>query len=76
MIKLNKRPSKHIITDTNPFSKGNLGEKVDGTTFLRIYTKVSTREICDYYGQNYDNIRHMKKFIKQLKNRYKNEGSI
>ena len=35
--------------------------------------KVSTREICDYYGQNYDNIRHMKKFIKQLKNRYKND---
>ena len=76
MIKLNKRPSKNIIPDTDPFSISNFGEKVDGTTFLRIYTKVSTREICDYYGQNYDNIRHMKKFIKQLKNRYKNEGSI
>ena len=76
MIKLNKRPSKNIVPDTDPFSISNFGEKVDGTTFLRIYTKVSTREICDYYGQNYDNIRHMKKFIKQLKNRYKNEGSI
>ena len=87
MIKLNKRPSKNIIPDTDPFSKGNLGQNAigdlpcgksvrDGSTFLRIYTKVSTREICDYYGQNYDNIRHMKKFIKQLKNRYKNEGSI
>ena len=38
--------------------------------------KVSAREICNYYGQNYDNIRHMKQFIKQLKNKYKNEGYI
>ena len=73
--KLNKRPSKNIVPDTNPFSIMNKSvEKVDGTTLLKIYTKVSTREICNYYGQNYDNVRHMKGFIKQLKNRYKNEG--
>ena len=35
--------------------------------------KVSARETCNYYGQNYDNIRHMKQFIKRLKTQYKNE---
>ena len=74
MSKLNKRPSKNIVPDTDPFSRNNFGQEVDGTTLLKIYTKVSTREICNYYGQNYDNVRHMKGFIKQLKNRYKNEG--
>jgi len=49
---------------------------VNPLDIFSLNSKVSTREICDYYGQNYDNIRHMKKFIKQLKNRYKNEGSI
>jgi len=36
--------------------------------------RTTVREICEYYGQYYDNVRHMKGFIKQLKNRYKNEG--
>ena len=72
--KLNKRPSKNIVPDTNPFSRNvPLCQALDGTTFLRIYNKVSAREICRYYGQDYDNIRHMKGFIKQLKNRYKDE---
>ena len=35
--------------------------------------RTTIREICEYYGQNYDNVKHMKEFIKNLKNRYNNE---
>ena len=35
--------------------------------------RTTVREICDYYGQHYDNVKHMKVFIKQLKKRYKDE---
>ena len=35
--------------------------------------RTTVREICDYYGQYYDNVKHMKEFIKQLKKRYKDE---
>jgi len=38
--------------------------------------RTTVREICNYYGQQYDNIKHMKEFIKQLKKRYKDEGCI
>mgnify|MGYP003982381339 CR=1 FL=1 len=33
--------------------------------------RTTVREICSYYGQNYDNVKHMKQFIKQLKKQYK-----
>ena len=35
--------------------------------------KMSDREIVEYYGQIWDNIKHMKKFIKELRNRYEEE---
>ena len=34
---------------------------------------MTTKEICNYYGQNYDNIKHMTGFIEILKKKYKNE---
>ena len=34
---------------------------------------MTTREICEYYGQDYDNVKHMTEFIKGLKERYKKE---
>jgi len=34
---------------------------------------MTTREICEYYGQNYNNVKHLTKFIRNLKTRYKNE---
>ena len=33
--------------------------------------RTTVKEICNYNGQNYDNVKHMKEFIKQLKKRYK-----
>ena len=33
----------------------------------------TVREIWEYYGQHYDNVKHMKEFIKQLKKRYKSD---
>ena len=38
--------------------------------------KMSDREIVEYYGQIWDNVKHMKKFIKELRNRYKEEEQI
>ena len=35
--------------------------------------KMSDREIVEYYGQIWDNVKHMKKFIKELRNRYEEE---
>ena len=35
--------------------------------------RTTVREICQYYGQQYDNVKHMKEFIKQLKKRYKSD---
>jgi len=32
--------------------------------------RTTIREICEHYGQIYDNVKHMKEFIKTLKNRY------
>ena len=37
---------------------------------------MSDREIVEYYGQIWDNVKHMKKFIKELRNRYKEEEQI
>ncbi len=34
---------------------------------------MTTREICEYYGQDYDNVKHMTNFLKRLKERYKKE---
>ena len=34
---------------------------------------MSDREIVEYYGQIWDNVKHMKKFIKELRNRYEEE---
>lgn len=36
--------------------------------------RTTVREICNYYGLYYDNVKHMKEFIKQLKKQYKYEG--
>ena len=38
--------------------------------------RTTIREICEYYGQNYDNVKHMKEFIKNLKNRYNLKDDI
>ena len=35
--------------------------------------RTTVREICEHYGQYYDNVKQMKQFIKQLKKRYKDE---
>ena len=35
--------------------------------------RTTVREICIFYGQQYDNVKHMKEFIKQLKKRYKSD---
>ena len=35
--------------------------------------RTTVKEICNYYGQHYDNVKHMKEFIKQLKKQYKDE---
>ena len=37
---------------------------------------MSDREIVEYYGQIWDNVKHMKKFIKELRNRYEEEEQI
>ena len=37
---------------------------------------MTIKEICNYYGQDYDNVKHMTKFLTQLKNRYNNETKI
>ena len=34
---------------------------------------MNIKEICIYYGQNYNNLKHMTKYLKQLKKRYKKE---
>ncbi len=34
---------------------------------------MTIREICEYYGQQYDNVKHMTNFLKTLKERYKKE---
>ena len=34
---------------------------------------MTTKEIVQYYGQQWDNIKHLKKYIKTLENRYKEE---
>jgi hypothetical protein len=34
---------------------------------------MSDREIVEYYGQIWDNVKHMKSFIKELRNRYRKE---
>ena len=34
---------------------------------------MSIKEICLFYGQNYDNVKHMKQYLKRLKERYKND---
>ena len=34
---------------------------------------MTIRDICNYYGQNYDNVKHMTEFLKQLKNKYNDE---
>jgi len=34
---------------------------------------MTTKEICQYYGQDYDNIKHMINYLKRLKERYKKE---
>ena len=37
---------------------------------------MTTREICEYYGQDYDNVKHMTNFLKRLKKRYKIEKEL
>tara|TARA_R100001510_G_scaffold15289_1_gene12789 strand:- start:3066 stop:3218 length:153 start_codon:yes stop_codon:yes gene_type:complete len=34
---------------------------------------MTPKEIVQYYGQQWDNVKHLKKYIKTLENRYKNE---
>jgi len=34
---------------------------------------MSDREIVEYYGQDYDNVKHMKSFIQRLRLRYESE---
>jgi hypothetical protein len=34
------------------------------------------REICEYYGQEYENIKHLKWFVESLVQRYKNETQL
>ena len=34
---------------------------------------MTIREICEYYGQHYDNVKHMTNYLKRLKERYKKE---
>ena len=34
---------------------------------------MTTREICQYYGQQYDNVKHMTNYLKSLQERYYNE---
>ena len=34
---------------------------------------MTTREICQYYGQQYDNVKHMTNYLKSLQERYYNK---
>lgn len=34
---------------------------------------MTDREIVEYYGQIYENVKHMKKWIKNLRARYEND---
>jgi len=34
---------------------------------------VCIKEICQYYGQQYDNVKHMTYFLKSLRERYNAE---
>jgi hypothetical protein len=34
---------------------------------------MTPKEIVQYYGQQWDNVKHLKKYIKTLENRYRNE---
>ena len=36
---------------------------------------ISNKQIAEYYGQNYDNIKHMKKYLEILKETYKKENN-
>lgn len=38
--------------------------------------KITNKYIVEYYGQIYDNVKHMKKYIEKLKERYENENFI
>ena len=37
------------------------------------YIKISDREIIEYYGQIYDNVKHLSKYVKNLRLRYESE---
>ena len=34
---------------------------------------MNIKEICFYYGQNYDNVKYMEQYLKRLKERYEND---
>ena len=34
---------------------------------------MTIKEICQYYGQQYDNVKHMKNYLNMLRERYKTE---
>lgn len=35
--------------------------------------QLTDQDVCEYYFQIYDNVKHMKKFIKNLHTKYYNE---
>lgn len=37
-------------------------------------SKKELKEICNFYGQQYENIKHMKAYLDNLKNRYERES--
>ncbi len=34
---------------------------------------MTTREICEYYGQHYENVKHMTNYLKRLKEAYRDD---
>ena len=38
--------------------------------------KMSNKQIVEYYGQIYDNVKHMKKYLERLRETYKKENNI
>ena len=38
--------------------------------------KISNKQIAEHYGQIYENIKHMKKYLETLRETYKKENNI
>ena len=59
------------------YKKGGKIPKYDMKKYMKKGGEIpSEREIVEYYGQNYDNVSHLRSYVDSLVERYKRENSM